>query len=403
MVSWDSQPSDDRTGNTDPIYACKYNGSDSSNLSTHSQLLVRESQEAVLFTKGQLLGKFGPGLYTLNTENLPLLRRLYGLPFGGKNPFTAEVWFVNKLVPLTIDWKTSRMMYQDPDYQVMVPLYAEGRYGLKVQEAEKFLIKLVGAAPSFSAPALREHFKGALESKTKSSILSYMQSQRVGIKSISAYLEPLSASLRDQMLPFWEEYGFHLEGFYITSIDVDDSSPDGQNIREAMNRDSAQKIAGYSWQQSKAFEVAGNAVSEAKGGGGLLGALLVTGMMGGGGGGGMGAGMLQPNPVGSAPSGASGQVGSGTRLPPREVFCSNCAKKYSNTAKFCPHCGDPYSPCPNCGADNDGKARRCVACGIALATAAAPEYGTQPCRKCGSALSPKDAFCAECGQKVEQK
>jgi membrane protease subunit (stomatin/prohibitin family) len=285
----------------------------------------------------------------------------------------------------------------------MVPLYAEGRYGLKVQEAEKFLIKLVGAAPSFSAPALREHFKGALESKTKSSILSYMQSQRVGIKSISAYLEPLSASLRDQMLPFWEEYGFHLEGFYITSIDVDDSSPDGQNIREAMNRDSAQKIAGYSWQQSKAFEVAGNAVSEAKGGGGLLGALLVTGMMGGGGGGGMGAGMLQPNPVGSAPSGASGQVGSGTRLPPREVFCSNCAKKYSNTAKFCPHCGDPYSPCPNCGADNDGKARRCVACGIALATAAAPEYGTQPCRKCGSALSPKDAFCAECGQKVEQK
>ena len=142
MVSWDSQPNNDRTGfNADPVYACKFREKDGgiSNLSTHSQLLVRESQEAVLFTKGQLLGKFGPGLHTLNTENLPLLRHLYGLPFGGKNPFSAEVWFVNKLVPLTIDWRTSSMMHHDPDYKTMVPLRAEGQYGLKVQDGNDFL------------------------------------------------------------------------------------------------------------------------------------------------------------------------------------------------------------------------------------------------------------------------
>jgi len=85
------------------------------NLSTGTQLVVRESQEAVFFSKGQILGKFGPGKHTLTTENLPILRNLFGIPFGGKNPFTAEVWFVNKAAPLTIDWKTTPMRFMDPD------------------------------------------------------------------------------------------------------------------------------------------------------------------------------------------------------------------------------------------------------------------------------------------------
>ena len=66
------------------------------NLSTYTQLIVYESQEAFLFSKGRLMGKFGPGKHTLDTENLPILRSLFGIPFGGKNPFTAEIWIVNK-------------------------------------------------------------------------------------------------------------------------------------------------------------------------------------------------------------------------------------------------------------------------------------------------------------------
>lgn len=57
------------------IYAYRF---PETNLSTYTQLLVSESQEAVLFSKGQLMGKFGPGKHTLNTENLPILRSLSG-------------------------------------------------------------------------------------------------------------------------------------------------------------------------------------------------------------------------------------------------------------------------------------------------------------------------------------
>ena len=96
---------------TNDIYAWKF---PHENLSTNTQLLVRESQEAVFFSKGQIIGKFGPGKHVLTTENLPLLRKLYGIPFGGKNPFLAEVWFVNKAMPLTIDWRTTSMRIMDP-------------------------------------------------------------------------------------------------------------------------------------------------------------------------------------------------------------------------------------------------------------------------------------------------
>ena len=101
------------------------------NLSTYTQLVVHESQEAVLFSKGRLMGKFGPGKHTLNTENLPLLRNFFGIPFGGKNPFTAEIWIVNMLMPVNFDWTTNRMTIHDSDYQTQLPLLASGQYGLK--------------------------------------------------------------------------------------------------------------------------------------------------------------------------------------------------------------------------------------------------------------------------------
>lgn len=61
------------------IFAYRY---PETNLSTYTQLVVHESQEALLFSKGQLMGKFGPGKHTLDTENLPVLRSLFGIPFG---------------------------------------------------------------------------------------------------------------------------------------------------------------------------------------------------------------------------------------------------------------------------------------------------------------------------------
>ena len=384
LIKWEARPEEQ-------LFAWKF---PETNLSTYTQLIVSESQEAILFSKGQVVGKFGPGKHTLNTENLPILRNLFGIPFGGKNPFTAEVWFVNKLMPLNLDWTTDSMMYHDPDYQTMVPLIAKGRYGIKVLDAERFLIKLVGTTTTFTSQQLTDNFYGATVAKTKSIILQFIMSNRIGIKTISAFLEGLSESLRLSIATFWEDYGFQLISFYITTIEVDSNTDVGRMILKAMSQQSAQIIGGYTWQQSQVFDAADKAIDTMGKGNGqsnLLGAVIATNLMGNLAGGGL------LNPVSYKNQETNPNVQNPVATPAREVYCSNCAKKFSSTMKFCPHCGDPYTACPKCGADNDKDAKKCVSCGTGLLAS------SSVCTNCSSPLADGTAFCASCGKPVAAK
>ncbi len=374
------------------------------NLSTGTQLIVHESQEAVFFSKGQILGKFGPGQHTLSTQNLPLLRNLFGIPFGGKNPFMAEVWFVNKTAPLNIDWVTTTMRYMDPDYGQMLPLIAKGRYGLRVVDAERFLVKLVGTMQSFTSRELTDHFKGAMIAKTNSSIIAFMNANRVGINSIAMHLDDLSNFIKQPMSEFWEEYGFSLEGFYITEVNLDTSIEEGRKIAEAMSERSAQAIAGYTWQQKQSFDVAGKAVNNSSSMG-ILGVAMMTGAFGGGGGG-MGGAMMQPPAQNQYQfygqnQGAPGfnpATGQGQGMMRKEVFCSNCSKKFPANSAFCPYCGNKYNPCPACGADNSPRATRCTTCGTMLSNNA--QAAGNVCSKCHNPVQFGLKFCPICGNKL---
>ncbi len=373
VVTWESD--------SNSVFAYKF---PHSNLSTATQLIVRESQEAVLFSKGQLMGKFGPGKHTLSTENLPLLRNLYGIPFGGKNPFLAEVWFVNKAAPLNIDWHTTPMRFVDPDYQQMVPLVASGRYGLKVRDAEKFLVQLVGTLTSFTARDLTDHFTGMLVSKTNSCIMSYMNSNSIGINQIASHLDELSAFIKQPMADFWLDYGFDLTGFFITEVNLDTSSPEGRRISDALSQRSAQGIAGYTWQQAQMFNVADTAAQNGSG----MGILAVGAMTGG-----MMNSMGFPGGMAQQPNNNMPVANTYVR---KDWFCSNCGAKHDVKSQFCDSCGHRYNPCPTCGADNPDHAQRCIKCGTVFAKE--EEYGNF-CWKCHSPLQPGKKFCSHCGAK----
>lgn len=363
----------------EPVYAYRF---PETNLSTFTQLIVSETQEAALFSGGRLVGTFGPGKHTLDTENLPILRTFFGLPFGGNNPFTAEVWFVNKLLPLNLDWETDSMRFQDPEYRAMVPLMAKGRYGVTVSNTEKFLLRFVGTSSRVTSAMLTDQFKGAFISRTKSVILQVMQSENLGVNSIGANLERLSEALTMGLSPFWADYGLSLLRFDVTSVDVDDRTPDGRKILEAMGRSSAQTIAGYTWQQDKAFEAIA-----ASGNNSMLGVLLMSGVTGS-----QGNSLLQ-----STTNTPANPTPVPKEVPLREVSCSRCSRKFQSTAKFCPHCGDPHIPCPTCGTDNREGASRCVRCGCTLIGTPAP-IPADLCIRCNEPLKPGTKFCPACGQ-----
>lgn len=399
------------------------------NLSTYTQLLVYESQEALLFSKGQLLGKFGPGKHTLSTENLPILRHLFGLPFGGKNPFTAEVWYVNLLQPANLDWKTSSMSIHDADYQTQLPLVAKGRYGIKIVDAEKFLMNLVVPRTSFSREDVTDQCLGEFITKAKSAIVQYMTGNHIGYKSISGHLDQISSYLKSNLAGFWENFGIDLAHFYITEIEIDTSTEEGRRVKEAIAQQSSMHITGHTWQQEQMFQTAQGAVNGMNNGqGGILGGLMAIGMMGGFGGGmgggSMGTPLMTPNndhPTFGGPQPqqpAGGQPGGMPR--PATVFCSNCGKQYPTTSQFCPHCGDKYNPCPHCGRDNDENAKRCTGCGAYLhseenrcphcnaplpagaafcSSCGKPTQMGDVCSRCGAPLPPSVKFCPRCGNK----
>lgn len=378
-----------------------------SNLSTWTQLVVRESQEAVFFSKGKLMGKFGAGKHKLTTENLPALRTLYGIPFGGRNPFMAEVWFVNKAMPLNIDWRTTPVRINDPEYRTMVPIVASGRYGVQIEDAEKFLVKLVGTMESFNSRNLTDHFMGQLITKTNSVISSYMSSNGVGINQIGTQLDNLSTFLGQPMGEFWADYGLRLTGFYITSVDVDASSEEGRRIRKAISDRSEIGILGDAWQQQQAFNMANNALSH-DGDMGILGVAMMTGLFQQGG----GFGALFPQQqLGSRFNGIPQQDGvrgaswheDGANVSPqkpKQVFCAQCGNMSSAVGQFCPTCGHKYNFCPVCGSDNLESAHRCVTCGYVFSTTKDAVLADTTCPYCNKPVSIGTKFCPYCGRPI---
>ena len=109
------------------------------------QLIVQEGQVAIFSRGGAIADVFYPGTYTLKTENLPILRNLVNLPFGGKTPFSAEVYFINTTVKLDINWGTiDPIQLIDPKYHVKLRVRAFGQMGLRVRDVTGMFREVIG-------------------------------------------------------------------------------------------------------------------------------------------------------------------------------------------------------------------------------------------------------------------
>ena len=116
-----------------------------------AQLTVREGQTAVFIDEGQLADVFPPGMYTLETENLPVLSTLKGWKHGFESPFKAEVYFVSTRQITDLKWGTPNpVIMRDPDFGP-IRVRAFGTYTLKALDPKRLLEELVGADSEFEA------------------------------------------------------------------------------------------------------------------------------------------------------------------------------------------------------------------------------------------------------------
>lgn len=267
VVIWDGDPD---------IYAWKF---PEDNLSTKTQLVVNESQEAVLFSKGKLVGKFSAGKHTLDTENLPLLRELYGIPFGGTNPFTAQVWFVNKTISLDVKWGTpTPIQLRDPEFKIMVPVRAFGQFGIQIADAEKFLVKLVGTLPSFDKETLRDYFKGILLRQAADAISEKIVKDKINVLEISTELNEISQFLKGSMAVEFGEFGLDIISFNVNSISVPDDDPSVKKLQDILAKKLEMETLGFTYQQERSYDVMQDAANNEGSAGGVMGAGMGLGM-----------------------------------------------------------------------------------------------------------------------------
>ncbi len=362
---------------------------------TQSQLIVHESQEAVLFLNGQAMDLFGSGRYTLETANIPILQKIKNIPTGGVSPFHCEVYFVNKVEQMAIRWGTdSKIQYMEPTYGFPLAIGANGEMSLRVQDTKRILVNLVGTERDLSQEKLVSYFRAFLMARVKSYIAQVMKANAINIFEIDEQLLEFSKELHSKLSPDFAEYGISLERFFVTGIARPDGSAQYEKFKELHFRKyadiaeanieqqtavihaqteakqtviasqaMAQKRAqeGYTYQQERGFDVAQDvARNEAVGqftnmGVGLGTMAGVGGAVGGVVGGainGAFAGMTQASPAqpSQAPAG----------------FCDNCGAAIASGVAFCEECGTPIMKkpgCGNCGYIFERPGKFCPKCG----------------------------------------
>ena len=129
-----------------------------------SQVIVQESQAAVFVRQGQVLDALGPGSHTLSTANLPLLSSLVGLVTGGRNPFTADLYFVNLKDLPQVPWGTNPpIVLETPGKGVgVVLLITHGVIDIGIDDPVRFVKQYGVGKPILRLGDIRDRIQSML-------------------------------------------------------------------------------------------------------------------------------------------------------------------------------------------------------------------------------------------------
>ncbi len=182
-----------------------------------AQLIVRPGQVALFVHEGKIADTFGPGTYTLETSNLPLLSTLQGWKHGFDSPFKAEVYFFATRQVTDLKWGTPNpVIVNDPDLGTL-RVRAFGSYTLKARDPKRILAELVGTGASYQAEEITELLRSIVSHEFGALIA------RSGIRlgDLAANSGPLSEQLRAAVLARVDnEYGLDIPQLYIVNISV---------------------------------------------------------------------------------------------------------------------------------------------------------------------------------------
>jgi membrane protease subunit (stomatin/prohibitin family) len=218
---------------TDGVLAWRYPMQDFE-IQYGGSLTVRESQVAVFVNEGKIADVFGPGMYKLTTQTLPVLTYLRNWDKLFQSPFKSDVYFFSTRLQTGRKWGTPQAItVRDADFG-MVRLRAFGMYSYSISDAKKFFTGISGTRASFTRDEVEEQLRGILLSTMATSLGASAKP----FLDMAANQTLMANECREAIAGAFDKYGLALDVFNISSINLP------EDLQEALDKRIAMGMAG---------------------------------------------------------------------------------------------------------------------------------------------------------------
>lgn len=293
------------------------------------KLTVRDSQMAVFVNEGKVADVFKPGLYTLNTQTLPILTYLRNWDKAFKSPFKSDVYFFSTRLQVNQHWGTPNPITIREKEFGAIRLRAFGIYSYKIADPKVFYQKISGTRDLYRV----EDLEGQLRNTIIGRITDTFANSQVPFLDMAANQVTLSNTISGQMKQTFTDLGLALDSFVVENLSLPDE------LQKVLDQRIEMGMVGDMGRYTK-FQVAQSIPTAAANEGGIAGA-----------GAGIGAGVAigqamadamksgTAQPSGGAPGGGAPAAGVPAATGAETKFCLNCGKPIPKISKFCPECG----------------------------------------------------------------
>ncbi|MFD2173491.1 SPFH domain-containing protein [Rhodobacter lacus] len=270
-----------------------------------AKLTVREGQAAVFVHEGQIADVFGPGLYMLETNNMPVLTTLQHWDHGFRSPFKSEIYFLNTTRFTDQKWGTKNpVICRDPEFGP-VRLRAFGSYVIRITDPAKFMAEIVGTDGEFTADEISFQIRNVIVQEFS----RVLASAGVPVLDMAANTADLGTLVVQAIAPLVAAYGLSIPEFYIENISLPEA------VEAVLDQRTSMGVVG-DLSRFMQFNAAQALAQPGSAAGATLGATVGAGLAAG-----MGAGMglgMAPGPWG-APAPAATQAVAPPPPPPPPV------------------------------------------------------------------------------------
>ena len=311
-----------------------------------STLTVRESQCAIFVHKGQIADVFGPGLYDLGTDIVPILTKLAAWKYAFETPITLDIYFISTKQFTDIKWGTkSPIMMRDPEFGV-IRVRGFGAFAFKVDMPDVFLKELIGTSSTFATSDIESFLKTMLIS----ALTDCIGESKVSALDLAGNTLEFNEIVKRTVQEKFNKLGLKLTNLFIENMSVP------EEVEKALDERSKLGILGDKTDVLLKVSAAEAMKEAAKNpNGGIAGAGI-----------GLGAGVAMGKMFVDSMQGQQTQTQTAQGATKN---CPSCNATININAKFCSECGTKLNAkkfCTNCGAEIEGTAKFCPSCGQKL-------------------------------------